>query len=795
MTEAKSEIKDTPDYGTPQAVLAAIEQMQVPERVRAANRALIDDLANGKLPWTADEVREHQIQVNVNWGEFGKILREAIGQINNSLLHKGNFSTYRLLKGKQEKRDEWSADVTTDINRLKTRGRTGKDNFFRLKSRNTSLGVHGIGVLMWMNQFDVFPRFMPLEDVLIPTGTLQGFRNLTQCAANLYLTPYELMALTHENSKEAEEAGWKLEVVRQILSTYGKLVENPNFYNWTDQPEKMVSLWKENRAAFDNDSVPKVNLACLYYKSPEGAAQNKEEWYRKIVLNNVTAGTNVTELRIADKFVFDSGKRVFAGSIDEILHVQYGDCNVVAPLTYHGTRGLGELLFAPAEYLNMIRSQWFHHVKEAMMMGLKVSNPKGQDRPKVFNLHPYFTLEEGVTIIPQNERHQVDPRLPESVMAESRQLLSESSASYVQNIDNGTSREQTLGEAQIKLQNANKIVSVMMDTLYKLETFKEEEEFRRLMLPNTTDVDAIAFQAKWKAHGIPSELMKPECWQVDVERVAGAGDKTLALQENMLMMQNLMHYDPTAQRTIIRDFTAVVKDDWEKAKALVPEEPPQVTKGAIAADSTFGSLMAGWPVGLREGIEQQDYVEAMMQKMGAVIQRIEATDKMGTPQDVIGLKMVAEDIGQHLQLMAQDQANKEFVTAVGKELGKQMNLVKAFSQRQEEAKPQEQDPEAMLKLQTDQMAAQQKLQNTQASFEQKMQQSEEKFAQKIRQQEQAQAINIKQMLDDARLEFVTLQTKAMAEIKSMQEKAQVEIEVMKKKAAAAPAPKPASQPA
>jgi hypothetical protein len=778
-----AQIKNTPDYGTPQAVLAAIETMQIPERVRAGNRAKIDNLAQGQLPMTPEQQRENQASVNVNWGELGKVLREATGQVNNSLLHKGNYATYKLLKGKPEKRDEWSAAVTEDVNRIKTRGKTGMENFFRLKNRNGSLVLHGIGNLIWSNAFDVFPRFIPCEDLLVPTGSLQGFSNWTNFAVNLYLTPSELIKMTHDNSKEAEQAGWNLKAVRKVLDVYGKLNENPNNYHWWDQPEKMVSHWRENQGAYDCDSVPKVNLACLYYKSQDG------KWYRKIVLKDVEAGEGVTGLKLADEFIFDSGKRVFAEDITHILHIQYGDCNPVPPYTYHGTRGMGELLFAPVQYLNLLRSQWFHHVMERLMMGLQIDNPTDRDRPKLFNLKPYFVLEQGVRIIPENERHQVDPRLVEGAMSESRQLLSESSANYIQDIDAGTNREQTLGEAQIKLQNANKIVSTMMDTLYKLENPKEEEEFRRLMLPNSKDEAAVRFQAQWRKHGIPEDLMKPECWQVDVERVAGGGDKTLALQTAMTMIQMLPHYDPTAQRTIIRKSTAIINDDYDYAKILVPDEKPQVTKGAMAADSTFGSLMAGGPVGMREGIEQMDYIAAMMEKLDAVIQRIEATDQMGTPQDVIGLKMVAEDIGQHLALMEQDPNNKEFVTAVGKELGKQMNLVKAYEQRQaEKAQEGQQDPEAMLKLQTDQMAAQQKMQNAQASFEQKMQQSEAKFAQKIQQSEEQQAVSVKQMLDEARLEIETMRTKAITEITAMQAKTEAEIAALKKKAAEAPAP-------
>jgi len=782
-----AKIKDTPDYATPGVVLDAIELMQFPERVRARNRSKIDALFNGALPYTAEQVKEHQIQINVNWGEGAKILQDANRQLNNALLHKGNFVTCTALKGRVEKRDEWSSSFTTNINRKLKRDDSGLKYLFLLKSRNASLAMHGIGVLMWANSYDWMPRFVPLEDILIPTGTLQGFINLTHFAVNMYLTPYELMTMTHENSKQAEESGWNLKAVRKILAAYGDLNANPNQYNWWDQPEDMVSVWKQNRGACNADAVPKVNLCAFYYRSTEGGAQGKEKWYRKIVLKDTVSPVNGDSVDIKDQFIFDSGTRVFADQLKHILSVQYGDCNLMAPLQYHSTRGLGEMLFAPSECINRLRCQFMQHTFEQLMMGLRVSNPEGQDRPKVFNLKPYFVLEQGVEIIPKEQRHQIDPRLVEAAMSENRQILSENSASFVQDVDNGTGKEQTLGEAQIRLQSANKMVSAMLDMMYLLEQYKDEEIVRRFLLPNSADPDVIEFQAQCRKDGIPDDLMKPECWQVDVDRVAGGGDQTLAMQENQLLLNNSQRFDPTSQRMILRNWTMTMTRDPAKAKLLVPDEPPKVTAGQEAAEDVFGTLMSGAPVGLREGIEQQDYVVAMMTMMNAVIQRIEQTDQMGTPQDVIGLNMVANDIQQHLDLMAQNPENKEFVTAVAKDLGKQMNLVKAYQQRQQEQAQQGQpDPEAIAKAQATEAAASQKLEINQANFQQKQQQSEEKFAQKLRQAEEQQAAKIKTMLDEARLEIESLRAKTMAEISAYQAKTSAEIQQMQEKAAAAP---------
>ncbi len=770
-----TQIKDTPNYGTPGAVMAVVDTMQTPERIRASNRALIDSLMNGRRPYTDAEVADFQIQVNVNWGEGSKILQDANRQVNNALLHKGNFVTCTALDGPPEKRDEWGAKFTTNLNRILKRGKSGKKYLFLLKSRNASLVMHGIGFLMWSNSWDWMPRFIPLEDALIPTGTLQDFSNMTHFAVNLYLTPWELMNITHGDSKKAEQAGWNLKAVRTILNAYGKLNTNYDQYNWFDRPEEMVNVWKQNSVTCNSDSVPKVQLVAFYYRSPD-AKDGKEKWYRKICFKSVTASDGVNNVSVKDDFVFDSGATPFAEDIDRIISVQFGDCNLVAPQTYHATRGLGEMLYAVIECMNRLRCQWMQHVFENLLMLLRVSNPTEQDRPKMFNLRPYGVIEDGVSIIPKEERHQIDPRLIESAMSESRQLMSENSASFVQDVDNGTGKEQTLGEAQIRLQTANKMVSSMLDMMYTLETFQFEEIVRRFLQENPIDPDIIKFQNQCKKDMIPPEMMKPDKWQVDADRVMGGGDQALAQQEASALFQAKASFDPTSQRIIDRNWVRTMTRNPALAELLVPEKAPEVSEGRKAAESVFGTLMQGTPIGLVEGIEQRDYVIAMMDMLTAVIQRIEGTDNMGTMQEVVGLQVVAADIGQHLELMSQDPANKEFVTAAGKELGKQMNLVKAFQQRLEEKGAQSQpDPEAIAKAQATQAASEQKLQNNQASFEQKMQQSEAKFQQKMQQSMETQMAKIQQM-----------QAEALAEIKAYQAKTQAEIDAMREKAAAAP---------
>lgn len=138
--------------------MAILETMQTVENLRAQDRALIDTLFNGKRPFSDDEVKKHQIRINVNWNEGNKILQDANRQVNNATLHVGRFVNIASQGGPEEKRDEYSMKFTTNLNKVLKRGRLGKRHTFLRRTRNASVCLHGIGSMMWTSSTDPLPR-------------------------------------------------------------------------------------------------------------------------------------------------------------------------------------------------------------------------------------------------------------------------------------------------------------------------------------------------------------------------------------------------------------------------------------------------------------------------------------------------------------------------------------------------------------------------------------------------------------------------------------------------------------
>lgn len=722
----------TPPYHSVSKIRSVVELMQTAERYRAENRTLINNLFNGQRPYSEEQVKKLQIQYNVNWNEGANLIQRANTQINGALLHKGNFFNAKCLRGPIEKRDEWGAKFTEFVQDPMKRGKSGKKYMFLMRNRNASLTLHGIGPLLWLNDFDWLPRFVPLEDLLIPTDTLLDFSNLTHFAVSLYPTPYELFDMAYGGQK-----GWSKKVVNAILAAYKDLNQNPFNYDWYNQPERMAELWKQNRVPCDNDSVPVVRLICFFYRDTESTTEN-EKWNRKIILREAPSSPVQMDIDINESFVFEQEN--FARDIDHVLHVQFGDCSIVPPLKYQSVRGLGIALYSVIEAMNRLRCQFAQHVFEQFLMYFRIRNPVGQDRPKQMQMIPFGVIPEGIDIVPNTERHRIDPGLVDRLMSQNRELMAENSASFVQDVDQGRQGNPiTATEANIRLQSVNVIVSSMLNMLYTQENFCYEEIVRRFLLPTSKDPDVIRFRDKCRRVGIPDEIMKPDCWLIDAERVFGGGDQMLAEQEVSKLLALSPQLDPTAQRIVKRQYVTVITRDPAKGRLLVPEDENKITDGRRMAEIAFGGLMAdGLPRALPEGIEREDYIETLLQMAEAKVQGIAAMDNMGSPQELLGLQAVLQHIAQNLEVLGMDESKKPLVKMFGDMMGQLENALKGFAQRLAEENSQgEIDPEAQAKAQATvqkaaldarikQSRAAQDLAQRQAKFEQEMRQNYEK---------------------------------------------------------------------
>jgi hypothetical protein len=776
-----------PDYfDKPELIRSLLETMQTVENVRAQERAWVDILMNGRRPYTEAEVKSHQIRINVNWNEGNNILQDANRQVNNATLYVARFFNATYLDGPPEFREEIGQKFTTIANRMLKKGPCGRRHMFIRKTRNASVCLHGPGPLMWMKKSDLLPRFIPLEDLLIPTDTNTDLYNLQQFGVNLYLTQGEFYDLTHSPNVDK---GWDVKFVEKILDALKDPASN-NTYDLNQQPEKWQEIWKQNKCYYNSDAVPRVKLRLFVFQAPD------QKWYRRIVLRENPSTKAQFQMSEAEcnKFVYTSNVP-FANDISEILHVQYGDCSIVPPLKFHSVRGLGTLLYGPVEMSNRLKCQFVQAAFDNLMQLLRVENPDDRIRQQIVQLFPYATVEKGVSFVKNDERHVPDVNFAQSAMSLTRQNMSENSASFVQDINDGTNKEMTLGEAEIRANAANVMVGGMLQSMYAQDEPYFEELVRRLCMTNPTDPFIKEFQEECKKAGLPQECYtSAEHWDISIERVIGAGDQVLAQQRASALLGQVQRYDPTSQRKIVKLWTTVMTDNPDLASDLVPMKEPEATDGTQTAETLFGTLMEGVPVSVVEGIDQMGYIESMIGNMSSKIGKIEELEQQGQYPDLEelqGLDTVQQDIWKHIEIVEQNPENKQMVKAYGDALGQLNNMLKKFIQHymermQEEAENQNVDQEAMAKANATTMLAQVKAQISEQNAAQKRQHSALKFQQQLEQKMVSGMQRMKQDQDNHMLDMQKQLAELRAQLASKAATTAADVAATKAKADAAP---------
>lgn len=687
------------EFASPKEISDVCDRMQDLEDVRASDRTKINALFNGQRPYSKSEEEKYQIQINVNWGTGKRIMLDANRQLNNALLHPGTLFNCTLEAGKVEKRDDWSLSFTKNIHIPLQRGRSGKKHHFVIRSRNATVCMHGTGALLWPNDYSWLPRYVPPGDLLIPTDTYCDFTNLRYFGVNLYLTPGELVEMTQGDKVDK---GWNQKQIRDILKSQKDIdVASVQDLDWRDQREAMQQIRDQNRVYNYSDAVTKIRMRAFYWQEID----KPNRWYRCIILRQQYGEAGVGD------FVYDGRSEPFADSIDHVLNVQYGDANLTAPLKYHSVRGLGVDLYAPVETLNRLRCEFVQSVFESLKMYFKITEPADRDRLKQVVLQQYGFIPDGLNIVPREQRHQIDPGLVELAMNHMREIMQDNSSAFVQNQQGlGGNKELRDVEARAIINKASAMVSGMLQMMYVQEGFYYEELVRRFCEKNSGDSQVQLFRQRCIKDGIPEELLVSGNWRVSPERVLGGGDRTLAQAESQWLLEHRNLYEPQSQQKILRLATSTMLDDPAKGQMLVPSVQNQATDGTWAAENVFGTMMQGVPVSIRTGIDQIGYVEGLLKMMGGVVQRITATNNIGTPEELVGLVTVAQNIGQHMIILGGDDKEKPRVKQYGDALGKMMNLIKGFAQRQaqqrESQQPQGIDAKDQAKAQATIMSAQ-----------------------------------------------------------------------------------------
>lgn len=763
------------NFQTRQKVLDTIHAGDDVNRIRGDNRAKIDKSANGYPPLSESEAKALKIKINIEWGEMARLLQQARRQYEEAILSPSNYFRIRIPKAPQDRRTLWEELITTYINRPMKRS----DDYASVKEDQIlSLVSHGIGPQTWHTKDKWCPETIAIEDLRVATDTRTSFKNLEWYAARWQPTVGELARKVFGPDAVPY---WKKKAIKKLLHDKQQANFETNNYNWIDQPEKMWELFKQNLGYWTSDAAPTIPLWNFYFQETDDPTKT---YWKKVVVPDVDMGTSVEAA--GEEFLYDAGDKACAQKLSHILHVQFGDLNNKSPRLYYATRSLAFKLLEPCRWTNIARCRGLQHVMENFNIWLRVTDPAGRARAQKVELFNMGIIEEGVAIVPQDERHQVNEPFTKFIFSQLRQLMAEESSAYTQEADTGTSKEETATQVLAKIHQSNAEMSSLLARWFRKEVSAYREICRRFCLSKSSDEDVIEFQKECKDADIPRIWLNPELWDIEPEVPMGAGHPTMQISEAQLVWAVRAALDPTGQQEALHMYLEAVTRSPHIAERLAPiGKLRSMTTGTEWAITIFGSLMQGVPVPHKEGVSKTDQIRSLLGMMSGKIMLLQKPG-MADRQSVAGLVRVNQYITELLGEMAGDDTQQEIVREFSDELGKLMNDVKTIGQQLAKGSNGEIDPEAIAKVKTLALTTTAKLKSKQISDAQKLQQGEVKFKADERRKDisleaQERRDEIKTASDIARDTAVT-----ESDIELQRERTKAEIASQKAKAKAAP---------
>lgn len=654
--------------------------MRLADLTRSADRAVLQRHFNGFPPFDETKAEENFNQVNINFLEGANLLSQARRQWNQAFLTGSRYFSVGLDSGPKHKRWGWGQELTKHANTPLKRSRKQTD---LLRSLGANIMLYGIGPANWRDARSIVPDPLFVSSLMVPSETEIDFENLEWFAVFREYTPTQLYELTHGFRVDP---GWNLPMVKEQLKQVAtKYQKEPNATAFQYMPERIEELIKQDKGFWNTDAVPTIDVWDFYFREGEDG----NGWYRRMVLD--WGDTTRTKPDFKDGkndkeyggFLYTSGKRKYAKSLSEILHCQFGDCSAMAPFKYHSVRSLAWMLWGVCDLQNRMRCRFSESLFEQLMWFFRVANDRtGFDRIKKAMFTHMGVIPNNVQMVGPNDRFKPDAALMQMGFAMNRQLMSENSASFTQQLDPGQQKEMTATETMARVNAVNALVSGMLNLAYVYAEPFYREQCRRLCLPNPTDAMAREFRKRCLQAGVPEEMLDVERWTIEPVRIVGGGDKTLQMATIQFLNSIRKNMGPQGQRLIDNMSVFAATDQPELAAEIAPtDETKDVSNSTHDAQLATERLMRGLPFEEAADMVYEDYVVQWLKDMAMIVQQLQQVGGMATKEQILGLGNMAAHVGKFLQIMASDDESKPKVKQYQDTLGQLTNFIKAFAQR------------------------------------------------------------------------------------------------------------------
>jgi hypothetical protein len=442
------------------------------------------------------------------------------------------------------------------------------------------------------------------------------------------------------------------------------------------------------------DRVPTIDVFDIY-GHVEATDKQPEGWVRRMMLDtwgSPSAGAPKPSRRSdmggmdkfgKDDFIFSSNSRPVASSWENIAAFQYADLTAVAPFYHNAVKSLGWMIYAPCHLQNRMKCRIYDSCFEQLLQYFHVSDQDDVQNAMKVELANMGFLDDSIKMVKAAERWQPNANFFEMGLGILGGDIANNSKGWTQDLgQGGANTEKTKFQYMAELQKMTALVGSGLNQAHRYAKFQYREIFRRLLVPNSKDPVARTFRLNCLLQGVPEELLVPEAWIIDSEKMMGQGNQTLELMVAQELLQLAPGLDPEPQRIAKRNFIMALTHNPTMALELMPEKPSTGSQAQGESARVCSALLQGIPADMEAGTNPIEYIGHMLKILKLKVDMANKTpQKMVAPDKLQGLQSIAQNIAAHIKQLEQDKTQAQFVKQAGDILGKLVNELKAFGQR------------------------------------------------------------------------------------------------------------------
>ncbi len=788
---------------TAQAGLTAYYQMREVERRRDMRFNGIAGIFAGFPPTPPEQMEEMGMAdfPNINTKQFQSKV-DAYTENWNAINAAGSNWFEVKLKHENPMEAKRRSDLVTEyFNDAIKKWEGGEDNFvdgrhYLIKSatRDTQMGLFGIGVAHFCDHIDFRWRVRPTRKVLVPEGTNLLLDNCPFLCIEDEMSVTDLWAMRGK-------PGWNEEAIKSLL--YLNTFRQNQQTNMAETYAEWTERIRENDTWTYSD-FPLVKFVHLYVKEFSSTA-NKADITHCIIsdavpaLNNMTREDAKTAKDKAMSWLYE--KTSVATRWSQVVIV-FSD-NAGPEEKWHGVKGFGDLIFDGCHFNNLFFNRTAASAIVANMLIFQGSTEGDRQKLSQVKITPFGAI---IDLQLQQMSLRADTKSALDMFQLSTSIIDTNSRQVPVNQESSRGEAPTAtqvnfdraDDAQFTTQQVNFYRATGLDCL-------GGEMYRRLAqssskYPESWPGGDVAkhFRECCEKAGIPeADLLKVK--QVRANRNTGSGNMGLDVMkgEKLLTIATPGEGQKNAQRYIASALTGP-----DMVSAFVQDElpPPDFSDTIINQENmciqggqtpqAFGPqphekhLMGG---------ATQGHLPMLGEIEQAANQMLEAgleTNIDGANKVLLSLQAGIEHSAQHLGFMGEYRRmgkGKALFEEQIKEIGKVLNDLNQFmqtfaeslEQAQQAANPQAgMDPkmvETQAKIQRDDMLAQAKAERDNQITMHKLEQSEVKTALKAEQSAAAHETKLAQTVQQKELEAMAAAAKTQQELQTQAVKDTMEV--------------------